>query len=173
MGRTAPIWRECLSALDIESATLLWQSTIDPFRRVYAANGCIYKVVALQHEITGNLRAQNLAGESAILRHCGGITGVPSVIAYHKSDEFEVLVLERLPGELLDKLDVSWPRLLVNLTKLAAILLNLSWRGISHNDVVSRNILVSPEGSVSLIDFDQATRTSFIVAIIRQFTGFN
>jgi len=173
MEKIDQLWSNCLGLFNIESGTLLHQSTFDPFRRTYVSNGYIYKVVALQHEITSNLRAQNLAGEFAILKRCAGIPGVPSVIAHHKTDEFEVLVMRRLPGERFTDLTVGWFRLFIILSKLAIILLRLSWRGISHNDILPRNILVTSKGSVSLIDFDQATRTQFLVALIRQFTGKN
>lgn len=173
MEKIEQLWCECVDAFNIESGILLHQSTLDPFRRVYVANGYIYKVVALQYEITSNFRAQNLAGEFAILKRCTGIKGVPSATAHHKTDEFEILVMERLPGEPLTNLSVGWLRLLIILAKLGIILLRLSWRGISHNDILPNNVLVTAEGSVSLVDFDQATRTKFLVALIRQFTGIN
>lgn len=173
MEKIEQLWSNCLGLFNIESGTLLHQSTLDPFRRTYVSNGYIYKVVALQHEITSNLRAQDLGGEFAILKRCAGIPGVPSVIAHHKTDEFEVLVMKRLPGERFTNLTVGWFRLFIILSKLAIILLRLSWRGISHNDILPQNILVTSKGSVSLIDFDQATRTQFLVALIRQFTGKN
>jgi predicted Ser/Thr protein kinase len=173
MDRTGPIWGEFLSAFNVESATLLWQSTIDPFRRVYLANGYVYKVVALQFETSSYLRAHNLTGEFTVLQDCCGITGVPSPIAHHKTDDFEVLVLECLPGEPLVDINITWLQLLMILARLGIILLKLSWRGISHNDIVGNNILVTSNRSVSLIDFDQASRCTFFGGVLRQFLGIH
>lgn len=170
---TGQLWDKCFAEFNLESATLLWQSPHDPFRRVYLANGCVYKAIALQHENASRCYAQNLAGEFSILRDCKGIPGVPSVISHHENDEFGVLIMERLPGEPLSNLTINGLQLFLILVKLSVILFRISLRGISHNDVLSKNILISPKGSVSLIDFDQATRANFFVALIGQFTGFN
>jgi len=168
-----PIWDEFLSAFNLNSATLLHQSTVDPFRRVYLANNRIYKVVALRHETSSHLREQHLAGEFSILERCADIPGVPPAIAHYKTDEFEVLVTGMLPGEPLAYLHPSWLRLFIIMTKLAIILVRLSWRGISHNDILPTNVLVTSKGAVSLVDFDQASRNKFLVALVKQFTGIN
>jgi len=173
MDRIGPIWGEFLSAFNIESSTLLRQSIIDPFRRVYLVNSYVYKVVALQFETTSHLREQSLAEEFSILEHCAGIPGVPPATAHYKTNEFEVLVMERLPGETLANLHTSWLQLFIILIKLTIILVRLSWRGISHNDILSTNVLVTSKGAVSLVDFDQASRNKFLVALVRQFTGIN
>jgi len=164
-------WGDCLGMLKIESATLLWQSPWDAFRRTYVANGHIYKVVALQHEISGNLRAQDLAGEFAIIKDCEGIRGIPSAIEHLRTDQFEVLVMKDVRGKPLATLNVHWVRLLGILAKLCIIVLKLSWRGISHNDIKPENVLVTADDSVYLIDFDQACRAAFPMAIARQFFG--
>ena len=173
MDRTGPIWGEFLSAFNVESATLLGQSTVDPFRRVYLVNGYVYKVVALQYDTSGHLRAHDLAGEFTVLQDCCGITGVPSPIAHHKTDDFEVLVLECLPGERLADITITWLQLLMILARLGILLLKLSWRGISHNDIVGNNILVTSNKSVSLIDFDQSSRCTFFGGVLRQFLGIH
>jgi hypothetical protein len=46
-------------------------------------------------------------------------------------------------------------------------------RGICHNDLRPENILISADGFVTLIDFDQATRTPPFWALIRSFTGIS
>ena len=171
MDKIEQLWCDCLGELEIESATLLWQSPWDAFRRTYVANGCIYKVVALQHEISGNLRAQDLAGEFAILKDCEGIKGIPSAIEHLQTEQFEVLVMKDIRGKPLATLNVHWARLLGILAKLCITVLKLSWRGISHNDIKPDNILITADNSVYLVDFDQACRTTFPWAIARQFFG--
>jgi len=173
MDRAEELWSKCRVLLNIPSGTLLWQSPNFPFRRVYVANNIVCKVVDLKCDASGSLREQDFAGEFSILKHCAGIPGVPSVIVHHKTDEFEVIVMNRFPGEPLSNLTIGWFRLFIILAKLGIILLRLSWRGISHNDILPQNVLVTSSGSVSLIDFDQAIRTKFLIAFIRQFTGIN
>jgi serine/threonine protein kinase len=175
MDGTGSVWDEFLTAFNIESATLLRQSTDDPFRRVYLVRcySCVYKIVALRYETSSHLREQYLAGEFSILEHCAGIPGVPSAIAHYKRGEFEVLVMDRLPGEPLADLHPSWLQLFIILTKLAVILVRLSWRGVSHNDILPTNVLVTSKAAVSLVDFDQASRNKFWVALVKQFTGIN
>jgi len=165
------LWQQCQTLFNIESGTLLWESRNFLFRKVYVADNLVYKVVDLSYDPSISLRAQDLAGEFSILKLCAEVAGVPSPIAYRKTDEFEVIVMKRLPGEPLSNLTVGWFRMFIILAKLGIILLRLSWRGISHNDIIPDNILVASDNSVSLVDFDQATRTKFLVAIVRQFFG--
>jgi 2-polyprenyl-3-methyl-5-hydroxy-6-metoxy-1,4-benzoquinol methylase len=53
--------------------------------------------------------------------------------------------------------------------RLSRILLCLSRRGLSHNDVTFENILVNGDRGVNLIDYDQATRSGCIVSLYRSF----
>lgn len=117
------VWDEFLAAFNIQSATLVHQSAMDIGRRVYCANGHVYKVVARQNETTRYLRTQDLAGEFSILRSCGGIPGVPSAIAHYETSEFEVLIVQWLPGEPLANLHISSFRHIVYLKLLAELLL--------------------------------------------------
>lgn len=173
MNETEQLWSRCLATLEVNSATLLSQSIHDPFRRVYIVNEHVYKLVAWQHETSGKLRQQDLAGELDILRHCAGVRGIPSVTDYVKTEEFEAIVMKRLPGKPMSSLKISLPRLLLILTRLGVILFKLSLRGVSHNDISPINILITSTGSVSLIDFDQSTRTKCVPAFIRQFIGIS
>lgn len=173
MDKTNQSWEECLNFFDIQTGILLHQSEYDAYRRVYLANGNIYKVVASRQQSTGHLRAQNLAGEYAILRQCAGVKSIPSALAYHQTGEYEVLVESRLPGVRADELEIGWLKLLSILGRLSVILVRLSWRGISHNDIFLHNLLVESDGSVCLVDFDQATRATLPVALLRQFTGIS
>ena len=171
MNEIAQLWNECLTVFNIESATLLSQSTHDPFRRVYTINDNIYKLVIRDHETSSPLRRQDFAGEYAILKHCTGIKGVPSIIEYFSNNGFEAIVMKRIHGKPLNTLNINWMRLSLILTKLSVILFKLSLRGVSHNDISQNNILVANDGTIFLIDFDQTNRVSFPEAFIRQFIG--
>ncbi len=173
MDRAGILWQQCQTLFNIESGTLLWESHNFLFRKVYVANDLVYKVVDLRYDPSISLRAQDLAGEFSILKLCAEVSGVPSPIAYHKTGEFEVIVMKRLPGEPLSNLTVGWFRLFIILAKLGIILLRLSWRGISHNDIKRENLLITPDNSVSLVDFDQASRANFLVSVASHFFGIS
>lgn len=169
--RESSAWRNCLKEIRIEGARLLAQSRYDPFRRTYLSGGNVYKIALLTKEVTSQARAHDLSGEHQILKRCTGIMGVPKPVGYQRTDTYELLVLEELPGDPLSQLAVTWPKLIQILAKLARLIFTISWRGVSHNDIKPENILVSPRSSVSLIDFDQATHATFIVALIQSLFG--
>jgi predicted Ser/Thr protein kinase len=159
----------CLMELGLSAESLLWQSEFDSRRRVYADAEHIYKIQLSSHApVVVAPRAQDLAGELEVLERCKSIGGIPSPIQHHRSESYEVLILRRVSGETLDKLQVSWPRLLTILISLTRTLVSLARRGVSHNDVRAENVLVST-GSVTLLDFDQATTTSTRAALLRSF----
>lgn len=171
VNETEQLWNECLAFFKIESATLLSQSIHDAFRRVYTLNDNIYKLVIRSHETSSSLRCQDFAGEYAILKHCTGIEGVPSVVDYFSNNRFEKIVMKRIHGKPLNTLEINWVRLSLIIVKLSVILFKLSLRGVSHNDISQNNILVANNGKIFLIDFDQANFISFPEALIRQFIG--
>jgi len=167
------LWIKCISTYDLESATLINESSLDKFRRTYCLNDYIYKLVISKFETSSYLRVNDIEAEYNILKEIDNIPGIPSAIIHYKTEEFQVLVMKRLPGELLADLQIGWLRLLTILAKLSIIIFRLARRNINHNDVLPTNVLVAPNGSVSLIDFDQATHSGFWVALIGQFTGIN
>ena len=167
------LWMKCISTYRLESATLIAESPLDKFRRTYCLNNYIYKVVISKFETSSHLRVNDIEAEYIILKEIGDIPGIPSAIAHYRTGEFQVLVIERLPGKLLANLQISWLRLLSVLAKLSIIIFRLARRGISHNDILPTNVLIASDGSVSLIDFDQATHSGFWVALMGQFTGIN
>jgi serine/threonine protein kinase len=163
------IWDECLKELELSSATMLAQSASDPFRRTYLWDGNVYKLAILDLSTTGYLRNNDLFKEHKILSHCSGIRGIPLPINYIRKRNFECLVTEKLPGNPLGSVKTSWFHVFLVFVKLIRIVVNLSLRGVSHNDLVPRNVLVTDSGKVSLIDFDQSTRCNNVLALIRQF----
>jgi predicted Ser/Thr protein kinase len=171
MNETSQLWSRCLKVLQIESAFLLYQSVHDPFRRTYALQDKIYKIVVCQKEISSHLRHQDMSGEFDIMKRCAGIRGIPLATDFIRSQEYEALVVRRLSGKPMSSLSIHWTQLLIVLAKLSIILFKLSLRGVSHNDITPSNILVDSTGSISLIDFDQATRAGCISSLVRQFLG--
>ena len=164
-------WEEILSAFGILSAELISESLIDPGRRVYYSKGLVYKLVFIKNEISSHMRSQDLAGEFSILKKCKGMKGVPSAIYYKKTNEFEAIIFKYIPGDSLSNLQISSYRFFIIVIKLSLIIISLSIKGISHNDIVDRNILVSKNNAVFLIDFDQASICSIRAAVLGQFLG--
>lgn len=177
--QTEHIWRQYLavisrlSKVSIEPGDLLEQSPYDPFRRVYAANGSVQKIVLLSHSNPTDVRAQNLAGEFAVLRKLDGVQGVPVPVNYFSSAGVEMLRLKRVEGKPLNQIQAGWGRMALVWAQASWIILRVAWRGISHNDISEENLLVSEDRQVTLIDFDQATRARFPAAILRGFLGIS
>lgn len=72
-----------------------------------------------------------------------------------------LLVMERLPGEMLvthlKAIEADPARLADIAAKVAGILRGLHRAKVAHRDLNAKNILVTPDNRVSLIDFDFAT----------------
>ncbi|MBI3358975.1 MAG: hypothetical protein HY037_05300 [Nitrospirae bacterium] len=165
-------WSKALAESGIESAALL-SCSYDPARRTYADNKNIYKIILLHYETTSKLRAQDFQGEFMILKDCAGILGIPVAIECRRNGDFEILVLERIYGEPLDRLKIGLFQLFVIMIKLGVILFRLARKGISHNDIKAENVLKLSDGGVALVDFDQAVRVGFFESILRSFLGIN
>lgn len=162
-------WQERLDRLGLSSATLIGQSASDTAYRAYRLNGRAYKVAARNDH--GPYRQQTLQGEFAVLRRCEGIAGVPAAFAYRTVEELEVLEASFAPGRPLYVSGLPLTTRLRAFARLAKILIELSRRGVSHNDVKRDNVLIDDRGYVTLIDFDQAITTSRYSAAMRNFLG--
>ena len=173
MEELESMWSKCLTDIGIESAALLAQSPCDPARGTYLFGEYVYKIVLIEYDTTQHLRRQDLFGEFEILKHCKSIPGIPSPIKYYRKDQFAVLILEHIHGKNLANLRVGWFNLLIILAKLGIIIFKIAKRGVSHNDILEENVIVSSSGRVYLIDFDQASRSGFFAALIRSFFGIN
>ena len=164
-------WTNCLEKLGLDPLTFASQSKYDPWRRTYVLNRRLYKISLKPRDSVPVQRAQDLGAEFEILRRCQGIRGIPVPVSYDSTDEFEALVVEQLAGEPLADTQVGPIALLTIMRQLAIIIFKVCRRGISHNDIRAQNVLLAADGAVSLIDFDQATRTSLVAALARSFTG--
>jgi SAM-dependent methyltransferase len=130
-----------------------WSSPLDP-RRVFAAGADRFYKIA---DGRRGLRRQDLRGEFELLRRCRGIEGVPEALEVIGGGTFQMLVLRKVPGEPLSRLELPWPRFLRVLLRVIAIAWALSRRGVRHNDLRPENVMVAPDGAVHLVDFDQAS----------------
>jgi predicted Ser/Thr protein kinase/SAM-dependent methyltransferase len=116
-------------------------------------------------------RQQDLRGEFEILMRVRGIPGVPAVFDLVDDGTGQALVMERVAHPPLDCMGMTWPGLLAILFRLSQIVWKLARRGVSHDDLRPENILISENGEVFLVDFDQATTGSFGRCLARSLLG--
>jgi Phosphotransferase enzyme family len=130
-----------------------WSSPLDPSRAFGAGADRFYKIT----QGRGAPRRQDLRGEFELLRRCRGVAGVPEALELIGGGDFQVLVLRKVPGEPLSRLELPWPRFARVMLRVFAIVWALARRGIRHNDLRPENVMVAPDGTVNLVDFDQAS----------------
>ena len=163
------IWLKYITAINLEDGILLSQSRA--FRRTYLLRNKVFKIVITKFDRNNILRSQDIPGEYRILKKCYRVNGIPKPYKYYKTETFDVLIMEAFDGELLSDIQLNLKRSGILILRLSLILIKLSLLGISHNDLIPRNILTTPLNKVCLVDFDQATHTSFINAFLRSFFG--
>ena len=132
-----------------------WPSPLDPGRTFAVAADRFYKI-----DHGGGSRRQDLRGEFELLRRCRGLAGVPEALELIGGD-VQVLVLRKVPGEPLSRLDLPWPGFARVMLRVLAIVWALARRGVRHNDLRPDNVMVAPDGAVHLVDFDQASEGGF------------
>lgn len=142
--------------------------------RLYFVDGCghFVKVVAPALDPTTRLRNNTLERETAILRSLEGMTGFPRVAFLEQAPDWQALGTDHIEGARLSETRLPSRRLPLLSMKLAWLLVRLSLRGLSHNDVKAENVVLSSSGSVWLLDFDQATAGhGRFTALVRNFLG--
>lgn len=163
----------CEKFPNLDNIIFISESKFDSSRKTYLYNNLIIKARKKSEDTTQRLRQNTLKQEYELLKDCNGIGGVPNAFYYFDDNNYELLFISFLPGVSLSSLKVSIVNLGKILIKLSRILYHLSVHKISHNDIVPENILITDNFQVSLIDFDQATKSNFTAAFLRQFTGIN
>ena len=169
-GRVDEVWSRALAKHNLADAMLVAQSPYDPFRRTYATGDSLTKIV-LRGDRTSEQRACDLAGEYAVLQRCSAVVGVTEAKAFAQSEDAQILSLRYVDGRPLSEAGVGAFRFCRILVRLFVVLVRVSFRGVSHNDVLMENVIVSDDESVTLIDFDQATQASPPVALVRSVLG--
>ncbi len=109
-------------------------------------------------DLDERLGRQRLLGEARLLLrlHRAGLR-VPAL--YDADVERDVLIMERLHGRpLIDVLrDPSTPDVLAVMRAVGSEVRRLHAHAVTHGDLSTNNILVTPDGNVALIDFGLST----------------
>jgi hypothetical protein len=167
------VWASCLSSLEIDENAPVLRAQRQHGRRVYGKGASVFKIVAkgaieLSHEYRNDLPE-----EWQLLQATVGIPGVVQGERFIDSEQWHAIVMKRYAGTRLDETSLTFDQLLRALPGLFYSLWALSMRGISHNDVLPRNVLVRECGSPLLLDFDQASEHDRVIALYRNFIGLN
>lgn len=161
----------CKNFPNVDNIIFISESNLDSSRKTFLYKNFIIKAHKKNEDRTQHMRQNSLQREYELLKRCNEINGVPKTFYYCCNDDYDLLFTSYQQGIQLVNLKISFVQLLKILKELSVILFKLSRRGISHNDIVPENILVTNNFKVSLIDFDQATQVKPITAFVRQFLG--
>jgi predicted Ser/Thr protein kinase len=132
-----------------------WSSPLDAAHTFGLTDDRFYKIVEAQYGEAR--RRQDLRAEFDLLRRCRGLAGVPAALELIEVDGRQILVIERVPGQPLSRLDLSWPDFALVQLRLLRLVLAMVRRGVRHNDLRPENVMVAPDGRVHVVDFDQAS----------------
>ncbi len=149
-----------------------WKSPVDSRYRVYFKDQRVCKI-QLNTDQSENNKRLDLEGEFELLRTLQGVRGVPNAITLVPFEIGTALVMELVEGESwVHYRDGAVANLLVFL-RLVVILFDCGMRGVSHNDVRPENVIIKADGSCFLIDFDQASTTNAVFAILGNLLGLS
>jgi serine/threonine protein kinase len=152
----------CNSFPDVGNIKFISESEADSSRKTYLLQNIIIKSRKLDEDSSAHLRHNDLKEECEILKLSDSIKGIPRALHYHRSEIYELLFLTYLPGLQLRNLQLSFFQSFKVTLRVLNILVRLSIKGICHNDVTPQNVLLTEKYKTSLVDFDQAVRTTFI-----------
>jgi predicted nicotinamide N-methyase len=141
-----------------------WTSPLDATRAFGLTDQRFYKIV--ESRPAGPERQQDLRGEFDLLRRCRGVAGVPEALELIEAEGKQILVLRRVPGRPLSRLELPWHELAALELRLLRLVWVMARRGVRHNDLRPENIMVAPDGRVHLVDFDQASTGGFLECLI-------
>ena len=166
------LWDNCERELGVSSNNRVTFTQLDPFRRIYIDGDQVIKVEFLDRMPTATKRRRDLVDEFQIYKECECTRGIGRAIELRKKNGYTVLYLERIFGEPFDVERASWARTFSVVIQLLITSVRLARLGIAHNDFVPSNILMGASGAVTLVDFDQATKSSQLSALTRGMFGF-
>jgi len=162
----------CEKFPDVENIKFISESEADTSRKTFLLNDIIIKSRKLDENKSEHLRHNNLKEEYEILKLCDAVKSIPGALHYNKTELYELLFLSYLPGVQLRNLQLSFIQTLNVTLRVFKILVRLSIKGICHNDVTPQNVLLTDKNSSSLVDFDQAVKTTVVKAFAGNIFGF-
>jgi RIO-like serine/threonine protein kinase len=146
-------------------------SPYDPFRTIDCREGRVRKTTDLGRSTSQALRRCLPEEEFAILSHLDGLAGTPKRVRLEMAHPLASITYDYIPGIPLDRVSPG-PAMRLRIAGAALLVLaRVSMAGVAHGDVVLRNFLLGPDGSVHLIDFDQAARCPRRSAFLANFLG--
>jgi SAM-dependent methyltransferase len=171
--RSETTWSHVLSSFAISPSATFHKSVYDLTIRTYLHGDSAHKIT-LKADLP-DLYPKLSPGsfEADLLRRCEGIPGVPSVRGFRETPTACVLSMNRLEGSALQDVigNLTIAQAFKIMMRLLQTTLAVSWRGIAHNDIVPRNLMISKFDQPYLVDFDQAHQTSRTDALLRNVLG--
>lgn len=146
-------------------------SPYDSFRTIECREGRVHKTTDLVRSTSQGLRRCLPQEEFAILAHLDGLAGTPKRVRLEMAHPLAAISYDYIPGTPLDRVETGAIGRLRIAATACAVLARVSMAGVAHGDVVLRNFLLGPGGSVHLIDYDQAARCSRRAAFLANFLG--
>ncbi len=161
----------CEEFPNVENIKFISESDEDPSRKTFLLNDIIIKSRKLEDDRSAHLRHNDLKDEYEILKFSSAVKGIPKTFHYNKNELYELLFLSYLPGAQLRNLQLSFIQTVKVTLQVLRILVRLSRKGICHNDVTPQNVLLTGKNNASLVDFDQAVRTTIVKAFAGNILG--
>ena len=161
----------CEEFPNVENIKFISESDEDPSRKTFLLNDIIIKSRKLEDDRSAYLRHNDLKDEYEILKFSSAVKGIPKTFHYNKNELYELLFLSYLPGAQLRNLQLSFIQTVKVTLQVLKILIRLSRKGICHNDVTPQNVLLTGKNNASLVDFDQAVRTTIVKAFAGNILG--
>lgn len=146
-------------------------SNFDSNRRAYITPRFVVKVSGLELKSVDYSRSLTLKNEHQTLEKLHGLFVVPVAKKFIQAKDFQCLVLNRFDGIELGAATINAFKRVLVLWKVFYGLVRISFRGISHNDICPRNILISNTGEIKIIDFDQSSNHSVGIAFLNSIFG--
>ncbi len=131
----------------------------------------VIKARWVRKDTTAHIRINDFRTEYEILKKCADVINIPRALHYAKTSEFEILILDYLPGLQLQHLRLTFRQTVNVFFRVFIIAVRLSNKGICHNDITPQNILLTDKYFPSLVDFDQSVKTSFTKALAGNIFG--